>query len=251
MAPMKAAAILLGLILLANPVHAICGDCNLDGRVTVSELVTAVRNALEPQVAPTGGVVGTPTRTPTPLPDRCSNAQPGQKITVEGQQYIVVEVPVYLEGSSKFYLLRYPASTDEAGALKSVTAAYTLPRQGCEGELGFCPLQRGSICGFPAALGVHSPVSREGYSLNSNGTATLNFSASPLVQVLVRFDADHASLNFSMSFSLRETSTGLSPISEFGYRFQNSNYPSSPFESSRLRSAATRLLDYVSIRAAN
>lgn len=248
---MKAAAILLGLILLANPVHAICGDCNLDGRVTVSELVTAVRNALEPQVAPTGGVAGTPTRTPTPVPDRCSTAQPGQTITVEGQDFIVVEVPVYLEGSSKFYLLRYPARTNAAGELRSVTAAYTLPRERCDYELGFCPLQRGSICGFPAALGVHSPVSQESYSLNSNGTATLSFFASPLVQVLVRFDEDHANLNFTMSLSLQETRTGLSPISEFGYRFQNSNYPSSPFEASRLRSAATRLLDYVSIRAAN
>lgn len=47
-----------------------CGDCNGDGRVSISDLVTAVNNALDNCGAPTSTPTLVPTATPTP-PNRC------------------------------------------------------------------------------------------------------------------------------------------------------------------------------------
>src|SRR5262245_58250294 len=47
-----------------------CGDCNGDGRVSISDLVTAVNNALDNCGAPTSTPTRIPTATPTPQ-NRC------------------------------------------------------------------------------------------------------------------------------------------------------------------------------------
>jgi hypothetical protein len=103
--------LLLALMLFSfvggRPALAVCGDCNGDGSVRINELVTAVNNALGSAVAVTPS--------PTPLPDRCPQVQPGQRLRAFGADYVIVEVEVSLEGSSREYLLRHPVKLDDDG----------------------------------------------------------------------------------------------------------------------------------------
>lgn len=178
---------------------------------------------------------------PTPIPG-CSS-EPGQRVRAANSDWVVVEVPVTLEGSAQRYALRYPVRLTD-GVLASSIQAEHLGKATCGGES--CPLDV-NICGHPARVstvivgdGTYSERAGYGGSWNANPSG---------ISVNVSILIDPAFLRLSVrfqSFSLPQ-SAKVASLSDFNYSLLQANYPSATVDAQAIRAELESLLPYITI----
>ncbi len=228
------------LLVASGESGALCGDCNGDGRVAADELVQTVHNVF---------AAGEPTA--TPLPDRCSSSQPGQRIHAAGSDWIVVEAPVTLDDSSMQFALRYPVRLDQDGDLSGVSPRHL--QRTCFPPDFSCPYFLGaltSICGYRAATKADASLRSSNYSESTLGS-TKKYVWSNFVfvraEATIVVDPNYDPIRITLDFT-QNTTADVSDISRFGYSLIRASYPPPAVDEAAIRSDLEQLLGYISIR---
>jgi hypothetical protein len=221
-----------------------CDDCNGNGVVTIDEVLTGVNNALNG--CSTVSTSPTPGPSPTPLPDQCTTDLPGDRFTVLGTDYVVVEVEVRLENSQDTYLLRYPAELDADGHLARSVSNIYLKQAPCNAGYTCEPL--GSICGFTTRFRNGTAESSYG---DSNGTPTWTFSFSTYSAVSIFVDEVHESAYLSFAPKGVKISINVPALSGSGYSLADANYPEVPAaQIAQLKAELASLFTHISLTRA-
>lgn len=233
--------VFVGLLAIAPSqiAQALCGDCDLDGAVRINELIEAVNGAL-----------GT-TTVPTPLPNRCPAFAPGVRYeSPSGRRFVVIEVPVYLEGSAAAFRVRYPVQLDDQGNVPYVQPAIYLARETCVAD-ALCGGDPLTLCGFSAHVRSRvDPGQQLGYfeSGSATKTASLTASAAGHATYAVRLEPGYEPLYLDVSASARSVTVQTTPVSGVGYSFADGPYSATRINLRQLEDDVEALQRYVSIR---
>lgn len=181
--------------------------------------------------------------------DRCTGAASGQRLTILGDQYVLVEVEVVLENSPDRYVVRYPVQI-VVGKIISVTSPMTLRAVCYRSPLFACtyPCQTGSVCGYQALFCPRSDLSC-GYQSVQGTTTTVTWTcyveASEYVTILVDDAHDPIFLNFAHS---DKYTYSVQDAAAFNYKFITANYPRPNVDPATLPPQLDVLATYISLR---
>lgn len=186
--------------------------------------------------APTASMPGP---SPTPGGD-CATVQPGQRVQADGSEWVVVEVPVILEGSTRRFALRYPVRPGSDGSISVGVQRLN----GIMCRSGSCP-PSDSVCGYPANVSL----TRVGGEVYVEAAGHSYWRNRPNISLLVSIYVDPNYQPVSISFASYDFVAMLSvtAISRFDYSLLRANYPPSEVDADAVRRELGKLLDYVSV----
>jgi hypothetical protein len=179
--------------------------------------------------------------------DRCTSTASGQRLTILGDQYVLVEVEVILENSTDRYALRYPVKI-QGGTNPSIDSPMTLRAVCYRSPLFECtyPCQTGSICGYQALFCPESDLRCNYQSYPSQPIKwTCYVEGSELITILVDDAHNPIFLNFQHT---DQYAYSVQDASAFNFNFISANYPRPNVDPASLPLQLDVLATYISLK---